>query len=243
VIFDLIHNWWEFPYHTEKQRKNINQNLSKSDLIITDSEITLGILKSKKIECKKLYLPPGVDAIWFERGENKYCNESRKKRSIAFFGNLRANSDTNLLDKIVENSSLDLEIYGLLDPSLGKENIIKFQKYYFGKLSVDKLVDKLNRVDMILLPYDESSFSKSIFPAKYFEALALGKPIISNSNLYHLPGWEKIVWRSTDLDVLGVEKLISIHTMERAKMQIEIAEKNSWTNRVTVLKDAINESI
>jgi hypothetical protein len=43
--------------------------------------------------------------------------------------------------------------------------------------------------------------------------------------------------------VLGVEKLISIHTMERAKMQIEIAEKNSWTNRVTVLKDAINESI
>ena len=64
---------------------------------------------------------------------------------------------------------------------------------YLGKYEVAELVSHLCNADALLLPYDRSKFSQTIFPAKYFEAMALGLPIISDSKMVHLPLWNDLV--------------------------------------------------
>lgn len=239
VIFDIIHNWWEFPYHPSVQRRNLAENLAIADIVISDSELTLSRAKREYgIANKKFQLiHPGVESFWFssEPWQPPGC-----VAKIIFFGNLRANSDTNIIIKIMNNKALNITFYGLLDTTLKREDRTEFSAGYKGQLDVRNLAETVKLFDMILLPYDKSNFSQTIFPAKYFEVLATGKPVLSNSELLHLPGWTEFIWTSAELDKLGAAKLIEIHYSNRSQRQIDLARRNTWSERIRDLERLIS---
>jgi len=240
LIVDIVHNWWSFPYHNSTQRRNINKVVNLADLVISDSELTLSLAKQECSERDKefLLLPPGVDDIWFSTCiKNNFHETSEFKAS--FFGNLRANSDLDLFKELSSIECTKIEILGLLDQSLPSNDYEWLSKFYDGNYNVSDLVNKLETTDAILLPYDRSAFSSSIFPAKYFEAMALGKPIISNSQMAHLPMWNKFIWTSDEVKRLGWESLCRQHYEYRCLQQVKFARENSWNGRVQTLKESI----
>lgn len=240
VLFDIVHNWWTFPSHKSTQLRNVTKVLNFADLIVSDSEQTLSLAKHEcsGLDKRYLLLPPGVADIWFRNCGKKNCVKG-SPYTAAFFGNLRANSDLELFRKLLLIDDTEIEIFGLLDQSLNSLDRVLLNKYYYGFHNVSELVSKLKNVDAVILPYDNSDFSSSIFPAKYFEAMALGKPIISNSDMMHLPMWKEFIWSSDDLDRLGWENLCRQHYEHRFLKQVMFARENSWDNRVKILKDNI----
>lgn len=240
VVFDIVHNWWSFPYHNTIQRRNIRKVLNLSHLVVSDSQKTLLLAKQERSKGDKLFLflPPGVADIWFS---NRIKNNDRESSvyKASFFGNLRANSDLEVLRELSSIDRTKIEILGLLDQSLPSDDYKWLNKFYGGNYNVSDLVSKLETADAILLPYDRSAFSSSIFPAKYFEAMALGKPIISNSQMEHLPMWNKFIWTSDELKRLGWENLCRQHYKHRHLKQVQFARENSWNSRVQTLKESI----
>lgn len=240
LIVDIVHNWWCFPYHAQTQRRNINKVVNLADLVISDSELTLSLAKQNCSDSDKefLLLPPGVDDLWFSTSIKDDFQETTEFKA-SFFGNLRANSDLELLRELSTIERTKIEILGLLDQSLPSNEYKWLNKFYDGNYKVSDLVSKLKTADAILLPYDRSAFSSSIFPAKYFEAMALGKPIISNSQMTHLPMWNKFIWTSDEVKRLGWENLCRQHYEHRYLKQVQFARENSWNGRVQTLKESI----
>lgn len=241
VVVDIIHNWWEFPYHKSTQIKNIVKTIEHADLVLSDSEHTLSKAVSVLIEKNRkplsLFLPPGVQRT---NCATDLTHKYTGTLNVVFFGNLRMNSDLDLITRLLRMPNISLTFFGLLDASLPKDFREEVAVLYRGSLSHEELFPELLKYDAVLLPYDQTGFSQTIFPAKYYETLALGKPIISNSKLTHLPFWDELIWTSNDIESLGIKELLQQHYFCRAGKQVEVALSNSWESRVLQLKEFVN---
>jgi len=229
-FFDIIHNWWDFPWHSEKQRSHFDNNIKLFDKIITDSPVISKRLESKGITSHLML--PGVTKKWLD------ISTPSKNINPVFFGNLRSNSDLVLVNKI--SSRYGLDIFGRIDENIDH----KIQNVVFkGLLKPDELIKKISKYNLILLPYDRKNFSETIVPAKYFEALATGALVVTGSNKDYLPGFSNFVFRFESFSKDDFDKLEEafIDQIEKRKSQVNFAEKHLWKNRFSILFEHIGK--
>ena len=168
-------------YGKKKSKKKLaDKNINLYNKIVTDSPLIGKILKKNSVDFHLML--PGMESAWLG-----LCSESCNIKPV-FYGNLRSNSDINLINSI--GSHFNLSLIGLLDKSIVK-NIKNYQ--YLGQLDSSKLIKIMNNYNLIVLPYNDDEFSKTIAPAKYFEAMATGALIVTSADMNHLPGFSDFV--------------------------------------------------
>jgi len=225
-VFDIIHNWWHFPWKAKQHKKQVERCLGLFSKIVTDSPLIQNQLLERGLNSHLMM--PGVDGIWFDK--------SATKLAIApvFFGNLRSNSDLELVSKIDDN--FELSLYGLIDESIA-ETLSKCA--YKGQLDPSVLVNELSNYNVIILPYNKSEFSQSISPAKYFESLATGSLVVTGSDLGHLPGANTYVLNVDHSSGDFFERLTEAmqdHSVIKAD-QVEFAREHTWQKRFDKLTE------
>jgi glycosyltransferase involved in cell wall biosynthesis len=95
-------------------------------------------------------------------------------------------------------------------------------------------------LDAFVLPYKVNSLTRSISPAKTYECLATGKPVVAA----HLPamrdlaGYVYLAQRSEDY-VKVLRNLKPLEREEKRRARIELARKNSWSTRFRALEEAL----
>jgi hypothetical protein len=234
-VVDVIHNWWDYDYRTNWQISNIEESMALSDLIITDSGGMLNKIEKEYAQFvkKAIVVPPGVEDKWLSSN----LNIGEVKKGI-FFGNLRANSDVSLIVQLIQ-SGYDIDLYGLIDESIDKKYNIILNSRYKGCVSADYISQNIEQYGFILLPYKSNVFSNTIAPAKYFECLATGKLLISNSKLNHMPGWDLFVkgWEFSDPE--SVERIIKNRSIDNMTEQRNLAQNYSWTKVFQEYTDSI----
>jgi len=236
--FDIIHNWWYLPWDTIVHKKNANRCLGIVSKVVTDSPLILSDIE-KKLASKKMHLMlPAVGADWLNPEPYLWDDSSldRKKFTVTFFGNLRHNSDLELINYFVESKNFNVHIFGLIDKSI---NLNVKQLKFHGAHSTATVSKFCHRSDIILLPYKDDKFSSSIAPAKYFESLATGALVISRAKLKHLPGWDKYIFIVNDLKINlnEIEKALA-NSKKRAE-QIKFAKSHDWDSRMKLLQSYI----
>ena len=221
ATFDIIHNWWSFPWRNSSHRKLVEQCLEKFDHIVTDSPIIETRLQKRGI--KSQLLLPGVGASWF-----RSCSETvhRPCRRLVFFGNLRSNSDLDLVRALA--SQYDLDVYGLLSSDVRREKV-NFR--YLGAVDSQSLPQIVSEYDAIVLPYDNSAFSATISPAKLFEALATGLLIVTRADFSHIPGVDDFVKPVVEIEKFDLENEIILRGGIFNAAQIEFSTKHTWESR------------
>lgn len=227
TIMDIIHNWWEYPNNREDHIDFIERCILSADMVFYDTQKLGGKINK---ESKHLFLP-GVDPSWFKY-ESQECQKVLlgDKIKVAFFGNLRRNSDVELIEWFASKSYVEFKFYGIMDPSINSHILSVDQK-----LDRDALIEKLSDSDILILPYNLDEFSQTISPAKYFECLATGKLICSRAKLRHLPGWENFVWEiDRDLDGLSKDNIMEKRQSHASlySAQIDFAKRHSWKGRL-----------
>ena len=232
LVFDIIHNWWNFPWDQNTHTKNLSKIIEMSDYVLSDS---LGTYNLVNHSCKKL-IPPGVSSHWFEKYDEVHENE---KIQLIFFGNLRGNSDLKLLKELANHEGIELSIYGRIDQSVNDQ---VFEKCFRGSVNNALLPEIISKYHGIVIGYNEAEFSKSISPAKFYESMATGKPIFSRSDLLHLPEWKKFVYKiSLEESLLNqITKSLSVHN-QRKEEQVEVAKTHLWENRFRMIEELLNE--
>jgi glycosyltransferase involved in cell wall biosynthesis len=109
-----------------------------------------------------------------------------------------------------------------------------------GEVPHAKLPTALAGVDAFVLPYDVNDLTQGISPAKTYECLATGKPVVSAP----LPAMEELaghVYLASEpgefVDIL--RRLGELETEEKVRARIALARDNSWEARFEELEEAL----
>ncbi|MCL2110079.1 glycosyltransferase [Microgenomates group bacterium] len=137
---------------------------------------------------------------------------------------------------------------------IGKNNnplISKLAKRYAniklrGEISFMRVPEEINKFDVCLIPFEMNKLTEATSPVKFFEYLALGKPVVS-TNLRELQTYQKVCYlaKSRDDFISQVDKALNEEKYDKIdqlqNMRKAIAKENSWTNKFTQLKKIIEQ--
>jgi glycosyltransferase involved in cell wall biosynthesis len=111
---------------------------------------------------------------------------------------------------------------------------------YRGEVSHAGLPAALAGVDAFVLPYRINGLTRGISPAKTYECLATGKPVVAAP----LPAMEELAGRvylarRPEEYVRALQSLEETETGEGARARMELARKNSWDARFAGLEETL----
>ena len=95
-------------------------------------------------------------------------------------------------------------------------------------------------VDAFVLPYRVNGLTRGISPAKTYECLATGKPVVAAPlpALEELAGYVYLAKRPGDYAEV-LRNLEGLETEEKRQARIELARKNSWEARFEEIEEAL----
>ncbi|MFA6091820.1 MAG: oligosaccharide flippase family protein [Elusimicrobiota bacterium] len=163
----------------------------------------------------------------------------KKHRRFCYFGTLRKGLDYDAINALAR-AGCEVSLIGpeqdappRLEPGVRRE----------GLLPTRALLERLRGFDALLLPYTDCEFNRGIRPAKIYESLATGLPIISSElpalgNLKHL----LYIAKSPADFAAAAARLDAEETPQRVADRIQEARKHSSSTQFEQILGFINES-
>jgi glycosyltransferase involved in cell wall biosynthesis len=156
--------------------------------------------------------------------------------TVCFFGHVsRERIDFDALRAIVE-AGFELRIVGGEEKDLFEIPGVDHRE----EVAHAGLPDALAGVDAFVLPYKVNGLTRAISPAKTYECLATGKPVVAA----RLPAMRNLAGHvylaeGPEAYVEVLRSLKELETEERRRARIELARKNSWEIRFSELEEAL----
>lgn len=230
-------NYEAYPKAPSDIKRTERRLLELADVVTVDS----GFLQEKHRNVRDdiTRIEIGVDFELFN--EVRTTSLEAPVQTVCFFGAMHKSKFDFDLVREVARAGFTVRLLGtLLDSAFAKVPGIEYR----GEVSHQTLPVHLHSADALILPYKINAYSKGIFPAKTYECLATGKPIIAtplpdllplNKHVYIAEGSEKFV------QVL--RQLPELETPGEACARIELARKYSWDNQFRKFEEILRQSI
>ena len=160
-------------------------------------------------------------------------------RTVGFFGAAdRARVDFDVFRAVLA-AGFRLRLVGGLDPAerkLADDPNVE----YPGEVEHRRLPEALDGVDAFLLPYRINGLTRAISPAKTYECLAAGRPVVA-APLPALKGISDQIYlaESPAGFVRSLRDLGEAETAERTAARVRLARENSWEVRFAALEARI----
>jgi len=246
TCYDCVDDYATFPYYANKptRRQEIiqleNRLLKLADVVFTTSQ-QLYVEKGK--HNPNTYLVPNVaDAKHFAKArldETEIPGDIMRIAHpiIGFIGALDAYKvDVDLIAYIAQkHPEWSIVLIGpkgvggkeLAIPSLGQTNI-----HFLGYRQYEVLPNYLKAFDVCIIPYRLSEHTQNIFPMKFFEFLATGKPVVTTA----LPALERYgdvarMAKSREEFMHEIEEALQENSSLATKRQA-VAWQNTWDKRI-----------
>jgi glycosyltransferase involved in cell wall biosynthesis len=233
VLYDCSDDYQRFPGAPKDIGETERELLLRADLVSCTSAPLLE--QARSIRPDAFLSPPAVDYERFAVLQGP-CSEIN---TVCFFGHVSPERiDVDAL-RAIAGAGFEVRILGGLG-RIEKDLIEMTGVDYGGEVSHAGLPSALAGVDAFVLPYKVNSLTRPISPAKTYECLATGKPVVAA----HLPamrdlaGYVYLAQRPEDYaDVL--RNLQRLETEEKGRARIEFARKNAWDIRFRALEEAL----
>lgn len=214
--------------------------LRQADLVLTTSE-TLYREKSPH-NPRTVYAPSGVDARWFEPVVPAPDVENLPRPRIGFFGMLDHRIDLKLIQALARAhrdwsfvliGSARADLSGLL----AERNV-----HFLGSRPHVDLPRYLAGLDVFLLPYTRDAFTYHIQPAKLYECLVFGKPVVA-SRLPALEEFGEVIRLASGVEDFSqvLREAVAENRPDLAAKRRAMAEANSWERRYREIRAYLKE--
>ena len=235
VLYDRADDYEQFPGVPKDIAATERELLARADLVSCTSKPLLE--KTRPLRPDATLSGPAVD---YERfAALRESPPALPPRTVCFFGDAgRGRVDFDVL-RAVARAGFRLRLVGSLDPAerrlAGEPNV-----EYRGEVSHGRLPRALAGVDAFLLPYEINGLTRAISPAKTYECLATGRPVVASplpalrdlaSHVYLADGPEGFVGALRDLPVT--------ETDGRALARDRVARENSWSVRFREIEASV----
>lgn len=228
LIYDCVSNF-EFVPGMPKNVVSTENTLIKSSDIVTFDCNFLKIKHDKKAK-KSAVIPPGVTFDLFNLNLKSY-----KINKVLYFGLVSEKTDLELLRCI--GNICELDIVGECRVNTEDLNISTL----LHKVEHSKLPRIISNYDALVLPYRDTEYAKGVIPAKFFECLATGLPVIASATP-NLLDYKEFLLIAHDGDY---ESLIEnyIFDDEQRLSRIALAQRNDWQTKGQEFLELINEGL
>ncbi len=213
MIYDCVSNFEYVPNMPKDVVYTEDRLIKLSDIVVYDCNF----LKSKhELKAKhNIVIPPGVNFNIFN------LNLKREKiEKVLYFGLVSEKIDLNLLSEVSNICKLDIigESRIDLDGILVNEFIDKVENF--------ELPNLIKNYDALLLPYKTTEYAKGVIPAKFFECLATGLPVIASATPNFLDYKEFLILSETG----EYKELIKnyVYNESERSSRIALAAANDW---------------
>ena len=235
VLYDRADDYGHFPRVPKDIASTERELLARADLVSCTSRSLLE--QTRRLRPDASLSGPAVDYEHFAALQEP--PPALPPRTVGFFGDAgRGRVDFGVL-RAVAGAGFRLRLVGALDPAerrLADEPNVE----YLGEVSHGRLPGALAGVDAFVLPYKTNGLTRAISPAKTYECLATGRPVIASplpamrelsEHVYLAEGPEGFV--ETLLNLSATETKDGVLARER------LARENSWPVRFRELEASI----
>lgn len=172
VIYDCVQDYRFHPSRLKGLLQIEKQLVSNCRLTIADSKVNYERLSAPR----KIIIPPGVDTNHFKIRSHSN-NSSSPIQKILYYGNIRQDLDIELINQISRSNNLEIILIGILNLDRRK---FHSKVQILNAVNYSELPGIINNYDALILPYDiKNHFTKAIIPAKFFECICTGLPVLS----------------------------------------------------------------
>ena len=235
VLYDCSDDYEHFPGTQGNIAQTERELLLRADLVSCTSQ---HLLKKARLVRPDAFLSgPAVDYKRFAALQDQPPAE--EVGTVCFFGDATMERiDFGVLEAIAD-AGFELRLVGGL-AGAGRKLLKMPGVDYRGEVSHAELPGALAGVDALVLPYKVNDLTRAISPAKTYECLAAGRPIVAAP----LPAMEELgeyiyLARRPEEYVRTLRSLWNKGTWERVRGGIELASENSWDARFAGLEEAI----
>jgi glycosyltransferase involved in cell wall biosynthesis len=232
VIYDCADDYERFPGAPKNIAQTERELLLRADLVSCTSQ---HLLKKARLLRPDAFLSgPAVD---YERFAALQA-PAREIKTVCFFGDATGERmDFDAFEAVA--AGFELRLVGGLDGA-GRELLKMPGVDYRGEVTHEELPGALAGVDAFVLPYRVNDLTRAISPAKTYECLAAGRPVVAAP----LPAMEELdeyvyLARHPEDYVRILRSLGDDASAGRVRAGIELARKNSWEARFAELEEAI----
>jgi glycosyltransferase involved in cell wall biosynthesis len=218
-------NYEEIPDAPADIRQTERQLLTTADTATVDS----GFLKEKHhgVRPDMIHIEGGVDFELFRRSGTGPLKSPA--RVLYYFGRAYERVFDFELVRAVAKAGFTVRMLGTLSElSFARIPGVEF----LGEVPHKALPEHLREADALIIPYKITPFTQGTFPAKTYEALATGKPVVATPLPDLRPLGEHIYLGDGPREFVGIlRRLHKSETPERVRARVELARKNSWEAR------------
>jgi glycosyltransferase involved in cell wall biosynthesis len=235
VLYDCADNYEHFPGAPKDVAATERELLRRADLVSCTS--TRLLEKARPLRPDAFLSGPAVDYERFRvLQENRPGN---KVHTVCFFGHVsRERIDFSALHAVAQ-AGFEVRIVGGLG-RIEKGFLETPGIDYRGEVPHAELPAALAGVDAFVLPYRISGLTRGISPAKTYECLATGRPVVAAPlpALEELAGYVYLAKRPGDYAEV-LRRLEKLETEEKGRARIELARKNSWEARFKEIEETL----
>ena len=235
VLYDCADDYERFPGAPKNIAQTERELLLRAELVSCTSQ---HLLKKARLLRPDAFLSgPAVDYGRFAVLQNR--SPAKEINTVCFFGDVTGERMDFDAFEAVADAGFDLRIVGGLDGA--GQKLLKLPGVdYRGEVTHEELPGALAGVDAFVLPYRVNDLTRAISPAKTYECLAAGRPVVAAP----LPAMEELdeyvyLARHPGDYVSILRGLGDDETARMVRAGIELARENSWEARFAELEEAI----
>ena len=235
VLYDCSDDYESFPGIPKDIATTERELLQRADLISCTS--TRLLEKVKPFRPDAFLSGPAVDYERFAVLQD--AHPAKGVRTVCFFGHVSRERIDFCALRAVAGAGFEVRLVG----GLGRveRNFLGIPGIDFrGEVPHAQLPAALAGVDAFVLPYRVNDLTRGIAPAKTYECLATGKPVVAAP----LPAMEELagyvyVAEESEAYVEVLRSLDGLETEERVRARIELARRNSWEARFKEIEEIL----
>ena len=220
--------------------------LKNSDIVFIHSKTLLE--KKGRLNPETYYVPNGVDFNYYRTMvQTKIASPpefaSIPRPRIGYAGYIKEQLDLELLHKIAEKrKDWSFVLVGPINTghqSIKKDiDILQSQNnvHFLGAKKPEDLPIYIKEMDVCLMNYRKTGYTKYIYPLKLHEYLSCGKPVVTTC-LNNLQEFGEVLYFAEGLEdwINKIQNALNENGPELELRRIKVAEENSWDSRVKTI--------
>jgi glycosyltransferase involved in cell wall biosynthesis len=236
LLYDCAENYEGFPGVPEDIGRTEGKLLARADLVSCTSRFLLE--KVGPIRPDAFQRMPSVDFELFHRAYRP-PSPGAPIRKVCYFGGLGAyRFDFDVVEGLAD-AGYEVSLIG--DARAERPRVFDHPNVrHTPPVEQEELPALLRPADALIIPYKITGLTRGVFPAKTFECLATGKPVVA-SPLPDLKDLSEHVYLAASPEeyVDALRCIPQMETEDRVRARLELARRNSREARFRMIEEAI----
>jgi teichuronic acid biosynthesis glycosyltransferase TuaH len=225
---------------------------------IINADVSLGTSKElthliSRFSPHVFCMPNAADFSLFQKANSETLDRpkellSSNQQVICYTGNIGTRINYDLLRKVAlkYTDKLLLMVGPISNDSYKNFGLDKLPNVILtGPKDISELPAYLQHSDCLLIPFEYSILTKSIYPLKINEYLTAGKPVVATAFSKDIQDFSDVAYiAETDTDFLNqIELSIKENSPAKAQERIVKAAQNTWQARVALFWDIVESAV